>query len=77
VKCGLVGDSELVRSHGQGAPLLEPVDGATKTSGQLDCVSGLHLCRANQHAAGAREKGRQIGLNPTTMHSDVPAAAAQ
>jgi hypothetical protein len=26
VECGLVGDGELVRSHGQAAPLLEAVD---------------------------------------------------
>lgn len=26
MECGLVGDGELVRSHGQAAPLLEPVD---------------------------------------------------
>jgi hypothetical protein len=26
VECGLVGDGELVRSHGQAAPLLQPVD---------------------------------------------------
>jgi hypothetical protein len=28
VECSLVGDGELVRSHGQTAPLLEPVDGS-------------------------------------------------
>lgn len=26
MECGLVGDGELVRSHGQAAPLFEPVD---------------------------------------------------
>lgn len=26
MECGLVGDGELVRSHGQATPLLEPVD---------------------------------------------------
>lgn len=33
MECGLIGDSELVRSHGQAAPLLEPVDAS------LDCVA--------------------------------------
>ncbi|GAB2766951.1 hypothetical protein GCM10027072_77470 [Streptomyces bullii] len=33
------------------------------------------VCRAHQHAAGARKKGRHFGLSPTTMRSDVPAAA--
>ncbi|AKN73611.1 hypothetical protein QR97_31065 [Streptomyces sp. PBH53] len=33
------------------------------------------VCRAHQHAAGAREKGRQAGPNLTTMPSDAPAAA--
>ncbi|GAA0324593.1 hypothetical protein GCM10010302_74660 [Streptomyces polychromogenes] len=30
------------------------------------------VCRAHQHAAGT--KGHDIGLNPTTTDSDVPAA---
>ena len=30
MKCGLVGDGELVRSHGEAAPLLESVDAAFK-----------------------------------------------
>lgn len=33
------------------------------------------VCRAHQHAARARKKGLQAGPNPTTMRSDVPAAA--
>lgn len=33
------------------------------------------VCRAHQHAAGARKKGLQAGPNPTTMRSDAPAAA--
>nr|WP_259305442.1 hypothetical protein [Streptomyces sp. EAG2] len=33
------------------------------------------VCRAHQHAAGARKKGLQTGQNPTTMPSDAPAAA--
>lgn len=33
------------------------------------------VCRAHQHAAGARKKGLQAGPNPTTTRSDAPAAA--
>lgn len=33
------------------------------------------VCRAHQHAAGARKKGRQTGPNPKSMRSDAPAAA--
>lgn len=33
------------------------------------------ICRAHQHAAGARKKGLQTGPNPTTTRSDAPAAA--
>ncbi len=33
------------------------------------------VCRAPQHAAGARKKGCRAGPNPTTMPSDTPAAA--
>lgn len=33
------------------------------------------VCRAHQHAAGARKRGCQIGLSPTTMRLVVPAAA--
>lgn len=33
------------------------------------------VCRAHQHAAGARKKGSQAGPSPTTTHSDAPAAA--
>jgi hypothetical protein len=33
------------------------------------------VCRAHQHAAGARKKGRQAGPNPKTTPSDAPAAA--
>ncbi len=33
------------------------------------------VCRAHQHAAGARKRGRQIGLSPKTMVLVVPAAA--
>nr|WP_051716308.1 hypothetical protein [Streptomyces bikiniensis] len=33
------------------------------------------VCRAHQHATGARKKERQIGLSLATMRSDVPAAA--
>lgn len=33
------------------------------------------VCRAHQHAAGARKKGRQAGPNPTAMPSDAHAVA--
>lgn len=33
------------------------------------------VCRAHQHAAGARKKGHQAGPNPTTTPSDALAAA--
>lgn len=33
------------------------------------------VCRAHQHAAGARKRGHSVGTNPTTMHSAPPAAA--
>ncbi len=33
------------------------------------------VCRAHQHAAGARKEGRRAGPNPATTHSDAPAAA--
>lgn len=33
------------------------------------------VCRAHQHAAGARKKGLQAGPNPATMRLDAPAAA--
>ncbi|TWD12941.1 putative transposase of IS4/5 family DUF4096 [Streptomyces sp. T12] len=33
------------------------------------------VCRAHQHAGGARKKGLQAGANPTTTRSDAPAAA--
>lgn len=33
------------------------------------------VCRAHQHAAGARKKGRQAGPNPKTTPSGAPAAA--
>lgn len=33
------------------------------------------VCRAHQHAAGARKRGCQIGSNPMTTHLVVPAAA--
>lgn len=33
------------------------------------------VCRAHQHAAGARKKGLRAGPNPTTMRLDAPAAA--
>lgn len=55
------------------AALLASADGADDIGWTVSVDSTV--CRAHQHAAGARKKGRQIGLNPTTMHSDVPAAA--
>ncbi|SEE65754.1 Transposase [Streptomyces sp. 2231.1] len=33
------------------------------------------ICRAHQHAAGARKKGLQAVPNPTTTRSDAPASA--
>lgn len=33
------------------------------------------VCRAHQHAAGARKRGRSTRLNPPITHSDVPEAA--
>lgn len=36
---------------------------------------GSTVCRAHQHAAGARKRGRQSGLSPTIMRLVVPAAA--
>lgn len=33
------------------------------------------VCRAHQHAAGARKKGIPIGPNPTIMHSDAHVVA--
>ncbi|WP_234432459.1 hypothetical protein [Streptomyces sp. NRRL S-378] len=33
------------------------------------------VCRAHQHAAGARKNGLQAGANPATTRSDAPAAA--
>jgi hypothetical protein len=33
------------------------------------------VCRAHQHAAGARKKGLQTGPNPTITRSVAPAAA--
>lgn len=33
------------------------------------------VCRAHQHAAGAMEKGREAGPNPTTTRSDALVAA--
>jgi transposase len=32
------------------------------------------VCRAHQHSAGARKRGRQGGLNPGITRSDAPAA---
>ena len=33
------------------------------------------VCRAHQHAAGARKRGLRTRLSPKTTRSDVPAAA--
>ncbi|MFC9669716.1 MULTISPECIES: hypothetical protein [unclassified Streptomyces] len=36
---------------------------------------GLRCPWLQQHAAGAREEGRQAGPNPATTHSNAPAVA--
>ncbi|MFD5370698.1 hypothetical protein [Streptomyces sp. NPDC127103] len=55
------------------AALLAAADGADDIgrTASLDST----VCRAHQHAAGARKKGLQIGLSPMTMRSVAPAAA--
>ncbi len=54
MECGLVGDGELARSHGQAAPLLEPVDAS------LDRVALLVRLRIKgRRAAAARAASPQ------------------
>lgn len=50
VECGLVGDGELVRSHGQAAPLLETVDASFDSVALLVCL-GIEVGRATSFTA--------------------------
>lgn len=53
--------------------LLTPADDADDICWTVSVDSTV--CRAHQHAAGARKKGRRAGPNLTTMRSGGPAAA--
>ncbi|GHA80001.1 hypothetical protein GCM10010305_24180 [Streptomyces termitum] len=55
------------------AALLAAADGADDIGWTVSVDSTV--CRAHQHAAGARKKGFRIRLSPMTMRSVVPAAA--
>ena len=55
------------------AALLAAADGADDVGWTVSVDSTV--CRAHQHAAGARKKGRHFGPSPMTMRSGVRAAA--
>lgn len=55
------------------AALLASADGADDIGWTVSVDSTV--CRAHQHAAGARKRGRQVGPSPTTTRSDAPVAA--
>lgn len=57
--------------------ILAAVLAAADADADIDWTVSVNstVCRAHQHAAGARKKGLQAGTNPTTTHSDAPAAA--
>jgi hypothetical protein len=55
------------------AALLAAADGADDIGWTVSVDSTV--CRAHQHAAGARKKGRHFGLSLMTTRSDVSAAA--
>jgi transposase len=55
------------------AALLAAADGVDDIGWTVSVDSTV--CRAHQHAAGARKEGHHFGLSPMTTRSDVPAAA--
>jgi hypothetical protein len=55
------------------AALLAAAEGADGIGWTVSVDSTV--CRAHQHAAGARKMGRHFGLSLMTTRSDVPAAA--
>jgi hypothetical protein len=55
------------------AAVLAEAEGADDISWTVSVDSTV--CRAHQHAAGARKRGLQAGPNPTITRSAAPAAA--
>ena len=53
MQCGLVGDGELVRSHGQTAPLLEAIDAPLNGIALLVCL-GVEAGRATTGATSSQ-----------------------
>lgn len=53
MECGLVGDSEFVRSHGQATPLLETVDAPIDGVALLVCL-GVEAGRATSGATSSQ-----------------------
>ncbi len=60
MECGLEGDGELVRPHGQAAPLLEPVDASLDRVALLVCL-GIEGGRAASGAASPQTVTDLIG----------------
>lgn len=60
MECGLVGDGELVRSQGQTAPLLEPVDAAFDRIALFVCL-GVEGGRSASGAASPQTVADLVG----------------
>lgn len=79
MKCGLVGDGELVRSHGQAAPLLETVDASFDSVALLVCL-GIEVGRATSFTASPETVADLIsGLRndgPDPSPAEIPADRA-
>jgi hypothetical protein len=69
VECGLIGDGELVRSHGQAAPLIQPVDAS------LDRVA-LPIRVRREAQCAVTDAGRAGLLNSTKEFSSAVKGSA-
>jgi hypothetical protein len=77
VQCGLIGDGELVRSHGQTTPLLEPIDTPLDGVALLVCLS-IESGRATTGATSPQSVTDLVGRlrdhgtdsSPTEMPTD-------
>jgi len=75
VECGLVGDSELVGSHGQPAPLLEPVDAPLDRVALLVCF-GVESGWAATGAASSQAVAHLVGRLGNDGADSAPAEMA-
>lgn len=60
MECGLVGDGEFVRSHGQATPLLESVDASFDRVALRVCL-GVKAGRTASSAASAETVANLVG----------------